>query len=114
MVQRITSDLIASGISLHPFLGITGVTHFTTQADGALAPDGVDITSVVPGTAADVAGLAVGDTILTFDDEPLITMDHLVVRLRYYRVGDTVRLGISRGDEPMGLDVVLLERPEDV
>ena len=84
------------------------------QADGALAPAGVDVASVVEGTAAEVAGLAVGDTIITFDNEPVITMDRLVVRLRYYRVGDTVRLGISRNEAPMIVEVVLLERPADV
>jgi S1-C subfamily serine protease len=114
MVQRITGDLIASGESPHAFLGITGTTHFEVQADGALAPAGVEVASVVEGTAAEVAGRAGGDPIITFDDEPVITMDRLVVRLRYYRVGDTVRLGISRDEAPMIIEVVLLERPEDV
>jgi len=114
MVQRITGDLIASGESNHAFLGITGTTHFETQADGALAPSGVEVSSVVEGTAAAIGGLAVGDTILTFDNEQIVTMDRLVVRLRYYRVGDTVRLGINRNGAPMTIDVTLLERPEDV
>lgn len=114
MVERITADLIATGVSPHPFLGISGATHFETQVDGALAPAGVQIAEVIADTAADLGGLAVGDIITTFDGEPVVTMDRLVVELRYFRVGDTIELGITRDGTPLNLAVTLLERPEDV
>jgi len=114
MVQRITADLIATGVSPHPFLGISGSTHFETQADGALAPAGVEVAEVIADTAAALGGLAVGDIITTFDGEAVVTMDRLVVELRYFHVGDTIDLGITRNGTPMKLAVTLLERPEDV
>ncbi len=114
MVQRITADLIATGVSPHPFLGISGSTHFETQADGALAPAGVEVAEVIADTAAALGGLAVGDIITTFDGEAVVTMDRLVVELRYFHVGDTIDLGITRNGTPMELAVTLLERPEDV
>lgn len=112
MMQRITADLIADGRSLHPFLGISGSTFFETRPDGALAPAGVEVAEVIAGTAAELGGLAVGDVIVTFHDETVITMDRLVVALRYLRVGETVRLDILRAEQPLTLEVVLLERPE--
>ena len=42
------------------------------------------------------------------------TMDRLVIRLRFYRVGDSVKVGILRGGEMLMLEVELLERPEGV
>ena len=114
MVERITADLIADGQSPHPFLGISGSTKFETRPDGAIAPSGVEVAEVIDETAAALAGLTVGDIIVTFDGEPVMTMDRLVVRLRYFRVGDTIELGITRSGAPMTLAVTLLERPEDV
>lgn len=114
MVERIIEDLIADGVASHAFLGITGATHYEPQEDGAIAPAGVLVTSVITGTAAEAAGLLTGDIVHTFDGEPVVTMEGLVVRLRFLRVGDTVRLGISRDGGPEELDVVLMQRPEDV
>lgn len=114
MVERITADLIATGVSAHPFLGISGSTHFETLPDGALAPAGVQVAEVIADTAAALAGLAVGDIIVTFGGEEVVTMDRLVVNLRFFRVGDTIELGITRDGTPMTLAITLLERPEDV
>ena len=114
MVQRITADLIADGVSPHPFLGISGSTHFETRPDGALAPAGVEVATIIENTAAALAGIAEGDIIVTFAGDPVVTMDRLVVQLRYYRVGDTVEVGLTRDGVQMTLAVMLLERPEGV
>jgi len=114
MMTRITRDILEFGVARHAFLGIQGSTHFETEADGALAPAGVTVESVVEGTAADAAGLDVGDVILSVDGQPVITMDGLVVRLRFYRVGDMATLEISRDGEGVFLEMELLERPEGV
>jgi S1-C subfamily serine protease len=41
-------------------------------------------------------------------------MDRLVVQLRYYRVGDTIEIGLTRDGVSMTIDVMLLERPEGI
>lgn len=114
MVRRIIADLIEDGVATHAFLGITGTTYFETRADGAVAPAGVEVVSIVEGTAAAAAGLQVGDTIVGFDDEDILTMERLVVRLRLYRVGDVIGLRITRDGVPLTLEVDLMQRPEDV
>ncbi len=114
MVQRITADLIADGVSAHPFLGISGSTYFETRPDGALAPAGIEVAEVIPETAAADAGLQAGDVIVGLAGEPILTMERLVVRLRYYRVGDSIDLDVRREGAPLIVTVILLERPVGV
>lgn len=112
LVTRITDDIIENGAATHAFLGIRGSTYFNTDVDGAVVPAGVEIASIEPDTAAEAAGLAAGDVIATLDGEALTTMEQLVVRIRFYRVGDSVDLEIDRAGERITLTVDLLERPE--
>ena len=114
MMTRITQDILEFGVAKHAFLGITGSTHFEDEPDGAIAPAGVSVGSVIEGTAADAAGLEVGDIIQSVDGQPVATMDGLVVRLRLHRVGDIAQLQISRDDEVLMIDMELLQRPEGV
>jgi putative serine protease PepD len=114
MMTRITEDILEFGAARHAFLGITGATNLERAADGALAPSGVTIASIVPDTAAAASGLRVGDVILSFDGEPVDTMDDLVVQIRFYRVGDVVNLEVRRDGEPVTIQLELLERPEGV
>ncbi len=114
MMTRITQDILEFGGPRHAFLGITGSTHFELEIDGAVAPAGVAVASVIEDTAADAAGLEVGDVIESVDGQPVTTMNGLVVRLRFYRVGDIAELQILRNGELVLLDMELLERPEGV
>ncbi|MEE9582774.1 MAG: trypsin-like peptidase domain-containing protein [Acidimicrobiia bacterium] len=114
MMTRITQDILEFGGPRHAFLGITGSTHFELEIDGAVAPAGVAVASVIEDTAADAAGLEVGDIIESVDGQPVTTMNGLVVRLRLYRVGDIAELQILRNGELVLLDMELLERPEGV
>lgn len=114
LMSRITADILEFGRARHAFLGITGVTHFEREADGAVAPAGVSIESILEGTAAAESGLRVGDIILSFDGVPVTTMDGLVVRLRFYRVGDTTSMEIRRGGNILTVDISLQERPEGI
>ncbi|MDX1690526.1 MAG: trypsin-like peptidase domain-containing protein [Acidimicrobiia bacterium] len=114
MVVRITDELIERGEVRHAFLGITGSTFFEEAPDGASIPSGVVVASVLDDTAAAEAGLQAGDIIRSFDGERVVTMDQLVVGLRFYRVGDTVSMEIDRGGETRTLELTLLARPENV
>ena len=114
MMTRITQDILEFGGARHAFLGITGSTHFEIEIDGAVAPAGVAVASVIEDTAADAAGLLVGDIIESVDGQQVTTMNGLVVRLRFYRVGDVAKLQILRNGEIVLLDMELLERPEGV
>jgi len=114
LVIRIADDIIGSGTASHAFLGISGSTHFEQLGDGALAPAGVEVAEVIPGTAAEIGGIDTGDIILSVANEPVMTMDRLVIQLRLFRVGDPVTVDVLRGTETVKISIVLLERPEDL
>jgi len=112
LVTRVAGELIDTGKVSHAFLGITGTTHFATLTDGALAPAGVEVATVMDGSAAALAGLQAGDVIVSLDGETISTMEGLVVRLRFHHVGDDVPMLISRSGAEFDLDITLMERPE--
>lgn len=114
MVQRITDEIIAGGAVHHAFLGIGGTTHFEEQGDGSTIPAGVEVAEVMAGTAAETAGLQVGDLIVAVEGEELSTMEQLVVRIRLYRVDDQVTVTLIRDGAEIQADVTLMERPEGV
>lgn len=114
LMTRITDDLISSGIASHAFLGIQGATFFEERPDGSTVPAGVLVDSVIDDTAAAAAGIEAGDIIRSFAGRPIATMEQLVVRLRFYRVGDVVDVAITRAGEDLTIRLTLMERPEDV
>jgi putative serine protease PepD len=114
LVTRITNDLIEFGTARHAFLGITGSTWFEEGGDGATIPTGVAVASVIDNTAAAQAGIQVGDVIRSVDDDPVTTMEQLVVELRFFSVGDVVDVLLDRGGSEQHILLTLLERPEGV
>jgi S1-C subfamily serine protease len=114
LVTKITGDLVANGEVQHAFLGITGTTYFDEQPDGATVPSGVIVESAIDGTAAAAAGIQAGDIIRSFNGEPVVTMEQLVVELRFYSVGDVVEVEITRNGADQTIELTLLERPEGV
>jgi S1-C subfamily serine protease len=114
MVTRITDELVEAGTVQHAFLGIQGSTFFSDEPDGATVPAGVVVAVVIDGAAAEQAGVQAGDVIRSFNGTPVVTMEKLVVDLRFYRVGDIVQIEVDRGGEIRTIDVTLLARPENV
>jgi len=114
LVALVTEQLADGGVASHPFMGVKGSTFFREEADGATVPAGVEVAEVIADTAAAGAGIEVGDLLLSVDGEPLATIEQLVARLRFYRVGDQVAVELERGGERRTITVTLLDRPEGV
>ena len=114
LVAVVTEQLAETGAASHPFMGVRGSTFFRQEADGATIPAGVEVAEVIAGTAAAAAGIEVGDILSSVNGEPLTTIEQLVSRLRFYRVGDEVTVELERGGESRTITVTLLERPEGV
>jgi putative serine protease PepD len=96
IVERVTAEIIATGSVSHALLGIAGDTAYDTTEDGGSAPVGVDVREVTPGSAADLAGISVGDVITAVDRTDVLTMDELITALR--RVGGGESITVSLGD----------------
>ncbi len=65
------------------------------------------ISSVMPASLAEMAGVQKGDVILRFDGEALKSVDDLIESLNMHEPGDRVTLGLRRGSEELTLPVVL-------
>ena len=73
---------------------------------------GVLVEDVRPGGAAEAAGLALKDILLTLDGKPLENARQFGVGI-YSRAGQTVTLEVLRGERRLTLSVAVLERPQD-
>ncbi len=76
------------------YLGITGVDVRSDYSADYGVPQGVYISSVMEGSAADAAGLIRGNIITGINGEQIESMSELKEELSYYAAGDTVELTV--------------------
>lgn len=78
------------------FLGVSGqdVTSQISEAYGM--PEGVYVTQVQSGTAAEAAGIQKGDIITQFDGKKVNSMEGLRDNMQYYAAGTTVEVVIQK------------------
>ena len=114
----VASDLIEHGyITGRPLLGITvdnagiktdsfnsGQAYYYGSGVGAI------VMSVTPGSAAEKAGIEIGDIITALGDTPVDSSSSLIFNLRKYNAGDTVTLTVLRGDEEIEILITFDEK----
>ena len=114
--REVINDLINYGyVTGKPMIGITGkdVTEEVAQAYGM--PVGVYVRAVEAGSAADLAGIRVGDVIIAINGETITTYDELNKAKDNYKAGDTITLTVTRNGQDMDFNLVLQEKvPSDV
>jgi membrane protease YdiL (CAAX protease family) len=86
-----------AGLGDLPRLGVIGKSH----------DRGCVITEVTPGSAAQAAGLKVGDIITAVDDDPVSGMPRLTRIIRDKKVGDQVSIQFIRHGEAKRVEAVL-------
>jgi S1-C subfamily serine protease len=115
IVQKIVPALIEDGTYAHPWLGISG-TSLTSEEAEALDMDadqrGALIIEVIGGSPAEEAGLQGDDLIVAIEDQPVEEFEDLVAYLaRYSNVGESVALTILRDSRQRTIEVTLAARP---
>ncbi len=65
------------------------------------------IREIVPQSAADEAGLQIGDEITAFNGQPIRNFEELLEWVRFYRVGDAIPVKIRRAGMELEVTVVL-------
>jgi len=114
--KRNIKQIKTLGKIVYPFLGVRYVlinSEIKEEKDlsvdnGALIVGGSNgEPGVVPGSAADKAGLKEGDIILEFNGEKITPQNSLSKLVKKYQPGDKVTLRILRGKKEMTLEVVL-------
>ena len=107
-VIAMIQDIMTNGyVTNKPYLGITGGS-MTEQMAAQYRYDvttGVFVYSVEEGSAADKAGLKMGDVITKVGDTDIATMDDLNVAKKQYSAGDTTTFTIYRDGKETTVDV---------
>jgi len=94
-------------------VGIQGVDRERANALGLDRPVGALVNSIEPDSAADRAGIEVGDVILEVDGRPVEVFSDLPPIVGSIRPGREIELTISRWGETQEISVTLDERDED-
>lgn len=99
-------------------MGYMGVTMQTVTDDisGMFGfPKGVYVTEVAEGSAAEAAGIRVGDIIVKFDGQRISSSTGLQETIQYFKAGETVTVTVKRAMdgvyEEYDLEVTLGHRP---
>lgn len=88
-VARIAAELIETGASTTPIVGVVLDQEFTGV--------GARVASLTPGGPAEAAGVRPGDVIVAVDGRPTPTVERFVVAIRSNEPGDVVTLDVRRG-----------------
>ena len=129
--KAVLNDLVTLGRVRRPALGVRTIPIGPELADqmGLAADYGLLIVQVVPGGAADRAGLRGGteraylgnipimlggDLIVAIDGQEVQDQQDLSQMMNSHRAGDTVRITIYRGKRKMDINVTLGEAREHV
>jgi S1-C subfamily serine protease len=129
--KAVINDLLTLGRVRRPALGVTTIPIDPQLADqmGLAADYGLLVLQVVPGGAADNAGLrggseraflgntpimVGGDLIVAVDGEQVEDQQELAQIMNHHRAGDTVRITVYRGKKKLEVNVVLEEARQEV
>ncbi|MGD9307846.1 MAG: trypsin-like peptidase domain-containing protein [Desulfosarcina sp.] len=114
VVNKVVPQLIAKGKYPRPGIGIAVLDEEIAAGLGVV---GVAIDRVVPGSAAERAGLEgidyrrrlLGDVIVGVAGESIANMDEFARRLQQFEIGQTVTLQVRRGDQVREVTVAIMD-----
>jgi len=113
-VTAVADQLIETGEVRPGFLGIEGEDVLPEAAEAFGVPEGAVIADIVPGSAADDAGLQAEDVIIALDGEPIDSMLGLSSRILVHQPGDQVTIRFVRDGQEQETTVTLGERTDEV
>ncbi|NCS32508.1 trypsin-like serine protease [bacterium] len=106
-VAKLLDDIKAGTLREKPFLGISYSIVTTDISKESGYPTGALVQVVVPGSAAEIAGVKVGDVITKVGDVT-IDDDHMLAdEILFYNVGDKVSLVIIRDGKNINVTATL-------
>jgi serine protease Do len=113
LARVVSEQLIANGVVHRAFIGVGFqeltpdlATHFGVQGKG-----GALVSSIVPGSPAEHAGIKAGDVVVSVDGQPVKESRDLLRALLQRKVGATVVLGVVREKKELQVSLVTQERP---
>ncbi|WP_157467404.1 S1C family serine protease [Edaphobacter aggregans] len=113
-INRVVDAILELGHVPRPFLGLAMQPIPIPEPAQELFPDGGDetllVTHVEPKAPAALAGVMVGDVIVSFNGEPVHGLREILHRLRASSIGDTISLTVFRGGAKLDLTLSVADR----
>ncbi len=107
----ITSQLIQYNKVKRPYIGIGGINLDEETAKANNLVKGVYVKTIEDFSAAEKAGIKVGDVIIEADGKSITTMDELNEIKNSHKIGDEMSLKINRDGKDIEVKVTLSEQP---
>lgn len=113
-IHRIADELLREGRIRHGYLGV-GLQPVRIPANlrskvSAAAESGLILLNVEPDSPAETAKLQVGDILVSLNGETVADIEDLQTALRGDIVGQTAKVLLIRGGEPVEVPVAITER----
>lgn len=109
--KDIYEQLIQYSKVKRPYIGISGINLSETLARENNLVVGVYVKTIDDFSAAEKAGIKVGDVIIEVEDKKITTMDELNEIKNKKSIGDTLKLKIYRDGKEKEITVTLQEQP---
>ncbi len=115
IVRAVVDQIRRDGRVRRGIIGVRAQTITRELGDGLKlgVTSGVVLSDVVPGSPADIAGLKVGDIVVSLDGKPMENARQLDVNVYQHARGDTVTLVVVRSGTRLTYTVTVVERPRD-
>ena len=109
VAMQVKDQIVKTGKVEHARLGVTlqDLSAPLASSFGLKAPDGALVASVMPGSAADKAGLKAGDVITAVDGRPVQVAGDVSTRVGMARPGERMKLALWRDKAGEELSVTL-------
>lgn len=109
--KDITDQLIKYNKVKRPYIGIGGRDIDETLSKQYNLVIGVYVTSIEQFSAAEKAGIKVGDVIVSADNKTITNMDELNEVKNAHNIGDTMELKLNRNGNEITVNITLTEQP---
>jgi len=98
VAAKVRDQIVATGHASHARLGVTiqEINQTLAESFGLDRPEGALVSNVVPGSAAEKAGLKAGDVIRKFDGQAIVASGELPALVGLAMPGDKVALEVWR------------------
>jgi len=104
------NELKTNGKILRPFIGIGGIDVNETMAKQYKLVEGVYIKTIDNFSAAEKAGLKIGDVIIAADGTSIKTMDELNEIKNKHKIGEKMTLKVNREGKEIDITLTLQEQ----
>lgn len=109
--KEIYEQLIQYSKVKRPYIGITGLDLDKKTADYNKLVVGIYVKDIETFSAAEKAGIKIGDVIIAVDGKSVTTMDELNEIKNSHNIGDTLEIKLNRNGNELSVNVTLAEQP---